>query len=192
MRLFVALRPPARAREEIASIQERLVAADRRDEIRWTGASGIHLTLRFLGEMADPRVEAAAAALDVVAARSRAPRLAVGAAGGFPTRVRPRVVWLGLDEQGERLESLAHAVASALAPFAPPEERPFQAHVTVGRRRESGGRAGALARPLAAELARPRVPATAEPWTDLALVRSVLGRGGSTYTDVRAWQLATP
>jgi len=192
MRLFVALRPPPAARAEIASIQERLAAADRSDAIRWTGSSSIHLTLRFLGEVADAQVEAAASALDAVATRSTAPRLAVAEVGGFPTRLRPRVVWLGLDEDGERLESLAAAVASALAPFAPPDERPFQAHVTVGRRRESGGRAGVLAAPLAAELARPRVTATVEPWTDLALVRSVLGRSGSTYTDVRAWRLTTP
>ena len=51
MRLFVALHPPAGVLAALEALGAGLRAADSRGEVRWVRASGIHLTLQFLGEV---------------------------------------------------------------------------------------------------------------------------------------------
>ena len=189
MRLFVALHLPDLVRDPVAAIQHRLRDADRRDQVRWSDVSGVHLTLQFLGEVSEDRADELVATLAGVAPGHAPPRLALDRVGGFPNLRRPRVVWVGLVEDGSALAPLHAAVGAALAPLGwPPEGRAFQPHLTVGRTRDPRG--DALAPPLHAALTAPVGRSAFVGLSHLALVQSHLSPRGARYEDVAVWDLA--
>lgn len=179
-RLFVALEPPDPVRRRLAALAAglRRSAGRAADEIRWVDPANVHLTLQFLGAVPEERVAAVEAALREAAADARPFALELRGAGGFPNARRPRVLWAALGGDVGPLAALATDVSRRLAPLGfPPEERPFAAHVTLGRardRRGAPGLAGALA-----EAAR----ADGAPWraAELVLFESHLSPKGPRY-----------
>jgi 2'-5' RNA ligase len=138
---FVAVPLPEAVRAQAAAVVERLRGAG---EVRWTATANFHLTLKFLGEVA-PRVlpELTAGLTDV--ARAGAPfTVELGGAGAFPRLDRPQVVWIGLRAGQEALAELAGRVEAVCARAGfPREERPFSAHLTLGRVKSAPGAAPA-------------------------------------------------
>src|SRR5207248_768149 len=131
VRLFVALNLPAPVREALWAATAR--ARDLGLPVKWVRGEGLHLTLKFLGDVADEREPELAAALTRAAAGARGLALALGGFGVFPDFRRPRVVWVGIaPEPG--LEILQHRVEQEFAPLGfPTEARSFRPHVTLGR-----------------------------------------------------------
>lgn len=130
MRLFVGLPVPDSPLYEAAKRDLAEAAHDARP----VPPGSHHLTLRFLGEMAEP--DGVAAALDAACrGRPALPCVVEGVGtfpGGFPADSRARVAWAGLRAPG--VEALAAAVVDATARFGEsPERRPFVAHVTLAR-----------------------------------------------------------
>jgi len=101
-------------------------------DARWTRPEGIHLTLKFLGEISDEQVAEVARALRQI--KSFEPfSVVVRGFGFFPDARRPRVFWAGLDAPAA-LAELAARVESAMAPLGfPPENRTFSPHLTLAR-----------------------------------------------------------
>ncbi len=98
------------------------------------GAVPTHLTLRFLGEVDLPRLEAIGSAFDEALNTLVPYDLRLGGVSAFPSPERPRVVWVGVREGEAETVELARKVDGALAPFGfPPEDRPFIPHVTLFR-----------------------------------------------------------
>src|SRR5439155_22126101 len=93
IRLFVAIRMPAKVQRALAAEQRRLAAAG--VGLRWVRPESIHLTLVFLGNVAAERVPAIEAAMQAAAAEAPPLRLAVRGLGCFPPRGAPRVLWAG-------------------------------------------------------------------------------------------------
>jgi 2'-5' RNA ligase len=92
----------------------------------------IHLTIRFLGEIAGP--EEVLAAVEPVAAATAAFDLELSGFGVFPNPQRARVYWAGVGRGAAEAAALAAAVERALLPLGfSPEDRPFHPHVTLGR-----------------------------------------------------------
>lgn len=194
MRLFIALRLDAKTHAAIERVQAALRGADRGRLVRWVEPRGIHLTFKFLGEVAGDRVGGVAAKLEEAIRDRRAPRLALGAVGGFPDLRRPRVIWLGLSEAGGSLGELHVAIDTAMEALGwEREKRAFQPHLTLGRvREESRGRPRALDPELVRALEGARMPATeARPQDRVALVRSHLSPAGARYEDLQVWTLAS-
>jgi len=194
MRLFVALRLDPQMRGGIEGVQSVLRRADVRRQVRWVEPHGIHLTFKFLGEVAEDRVRAVAGALEEAIQGARAPRLVLEGVGGFPNLRRPRVIWLGLAEEGgEALGTLQRAIDGAVEPLGwEREKRPFQPHLTLGRvREESRGRPQVLDAPLVRALEDVHPPAPDVRVQDrVALVRSHLSPSGARYEDLQVWTLA--
>ena len=130
MRAFIAIELPEELRQRLAQEQSRFraVAAD----ARWTRPEGIHLTLKFLGEISDEQVAQVTKALQQI--KSFEPfSVAAKGFGFFPDARRPRVFWAGL-EAPAALAELAGFVESAMAPLGfPPENRAFSPHLTLAR-----------------------------------------------------------
>jgi len=176
VRLFVALNLPPPVREALWAATTPLRELGL--PVNWVRGDGIHLTLKFLGDVADEREAEVAAALGRAAAGARALSLAVGGFGVFPDFRRPRVVWAGIaPEPG--LEILQHRVEQEVAPLGfPTEARPFRPHVTLGRARKEArprdlaGLESALAQ---LEFAQTAVVST------LDLMQSTLRSGGAVY-----------
>jgi len=131
VRLFVALNLPAPVREALWAATAR--ARDLGLPVKWVRGEGLHLTLKFLGDVADEREPELAAALTRAAAGARGLALALGGFGVFPDFRRPRVVWVGITPE-PGLEILQHRVEQEFAPLGfPTEARAFRPHITLGR-----------------------------------------------------------
>lgn len=143
-RTFVAIALPEAAREALAGHLARCAAAA--PGFRWVEAAGLHLTLRFVGSVPEPALEALLVRLREI--RCEPFELRLGAGGSFGGAGRARVVWLGVERGGEPLTKLAaRCEAACAAAGLEPEGRPYRPHVTLARAR---GAAGAALPPLPA------------------------------------------
>lgn len=180
MRLFIALDLPDDVRAELAAAQGRLRRGGH--AVRWASAEGLHLTLQFLGEVEEGRVEGLLAVLAGLPASSFALRL--GGLGAFPSAERPRVIWVGLDGYLDALGELQRAVTAATLPLGfPAEERPYAPHLTLGRARQDVGAAQTRALAEALRAAAPPAPLSWRAGRPL-LFHSVSTPNGVVYTVV--------
>ncbi len=102
-------------------------------DVRWVGASGMHLTLKFLGEIDQSQVAAVERVLEAAAAQHARFPLILQGTGGFPDGKKPRVLWVGIKEDPE-LMALQLEIDLELETLGfPRESRPFHPHLTLGR-----------------------------------------------------------
>ena len=136
MRLFAAVNLPAELRQALHA-----AAAPLRDAglpVKWVDADAVHLTLKFLGDVAADRLAELSGALDRTCGGMRGFEVAVGGFGAFPSAAHARVIWLGC-ESAPPLELLQHAVEREYAALGfPIEGKPFRPHLTLGRARPRG------------------------------------------------------
>lgn len=175
MRTFLAIDLPDAAREIARRLQQPF---ERVGGLKLTEPEQCHLTLKFLGDIDAAVVESFARSLSEV--RIEPFELAFTTLGAFPSASRPRVIWLGLSEPSA-LARLAAAVDRATSAVA--LDKPFRAHVTLGRARDRGER-------LDPELLTARVPPFAFPVGEFVLYQSVLGHAGPQYTALHRFALA--
>jgi len=186
MRLFVAVNLPAEIRDRLAAVQDRLRRAQA--DVSWVRAENLHITLKFLGETEEKRLDRIRDVLAEVA-RAYAPfSLQVTGAGSFGGRV-PRVVWAGVSEGADLLTRLAWQVESALSRVGfPKEKRSLTAHLTLGRVRSP--------RNVEALLMALREFQTDSFGTAMVrqfdLMRSELRPSGSVYTMLEGFILSQP
>ncbi len=180
IRAFLAIDLPESYRIGLAAVQEYLKKSGA--DVRWTSVTGIHLTLKFFGEIEESQVDTLAAAASDITCVTPAFTLSVQGVGTFPSPKSPRVIWLGLSGQ---TEILAHLVENLEQVFAPlgfaPEKRHFTPHLTLGRVRSSQGRE-ALSRSLQT-VSMPDFPELLV--EQLVLFRSTLRPQGALYTPLR-------
>jgi 2'-5' RNA ligase len=186
LRTFVALELPDAVRSALAETIGRLRAElkERDGQVRWVDPANAHLTLKFLGATAEetvPNVEAAMR--EALSDKADAPlRLSTSHVGFFPGPRVPRVVWLGLEGDVERLGALRDALEETIAPLGwPTEARPFEPHLTLGRLRPQASpaeRAG-VGRVLGQVWAPDPVAFEVD---QVSLMLSELGPGGARYT----------
>ena len=170
MRLFFALWPAAAAVAALAAWAEQ---AQKQTGGRVTRPESIHLTLAFLGEVTEERVENAIRAAQSV--RGERHTLPIEHAKRWSHN---DVIWVGPTEIPRALAALAQSLRTALEKEGfVLEARPFAAHVTLIRKAR---RAAAL----------PPFPRAAWPVTEFTLVSSMLSRHGSSYSIVDRIALA--
>jgi RNA 2',3'-cyclic 3'-phosphodiesterase len=134
MRLFTAVPVPEPARGQILRLLAQL--RDGTWPVRWVHDEGLHLTLKFFGEVVPERLDVIAEALRFAAAGAGPLALRLGELGAFPSRSRPRILWVGI-EAPPSLELLQDRIERGCEAIGfPPEGAPFQPHVTLGRVRE--------------------------------------------------------
>jgi 2'-5' RNA ligase len=132
MRTFIAIEIPADIKQRIAEIQSALKIAG--IDASWPRPEGIHLTLKFLGEVPESRIDELRAALAAATADMSRFRVEVQGTGAFPNARNARVVWVGLSGDVEQLNRLQTAVEESLVRIGMEREnRPFKPHLTVAR-----------------------------------------------------------
>jgi 2'-5' RNA ligase len=187
--MFVALGFPQSVRTDIWNAASPLRDTD--ISVRWTPREQLHITLRFLGEVA----AAAVAEVDgrlAEAARDREPfTLSMGGVGAFPSMKRPRVIWLATRPSAPMRE-LHRSVEVALDKCGfEPEGRPFRPHITLGRVRQPRRGAAPPLDPRGLARAAQAIGFRANvDLTHLYLMSSRLGAGGAKHSVEGAYALA--
>lgn len=136
IRCFVAIELPEPVRAELAGIQAKFKAL-RMDFLRWVEPSGIHLTLKFLGEVPQERIPELVKAVEESVRGVLPFTLQLDQVGVFPNPRQPRVLWVGVGGEVSVLKTLQGNVDVAFSMLDFPEEgREFRAHLTLARVRD--------------------------------------------------------
>ncbi|MDT5121576.1 MAG: 2,3-cyclic 3-phosphodiesterase [Acidobacteriota bacterium] len=179
-RVFCAVELPVEIRERATAHARHLRASVTNSHASWPRAENLHLTLKFLGEIAQSSVEALSLAADRAAQKSEPFKLIIEGAGSFPPRGAPRVLWLGVvDSSGALAQLQSHLEEECASAGFKREERPFRPHLTLARIRSPQG-----ARALAKLHQETGFEAIGFSVTELVMMRSELGAGGSHYTEI--------
>lgn len=138
-RTFIAVAVPDDLGPKLGRLQSLLAAAV--PEGRWTSPPPWHITLAFLGDVADPDLNAVCRAVSQASKRFAPFPLALERPGAFPNPARPRVVWAGVGGTGlDTLKDLQAAIAEAVAGLNyPADAKPYHPHVTLGRLKPGRG-----------------------------------------------------
>lgn len=132
MRCFISIAIPEDIKKGMSAIQDRLKKTGA--DVSWTKPDGMHLTLQFLGEIEEKRITKIETAMNIACAGINPFSLDVSGIGVFPDIRRPRVVWIGLNENGNNLTKMQRGIENQLAEIGfPAEKRRFTPHITLGR-----------------------------------------------------------
>lgn len=102
--------------------------------VKWLKSTNIHLTLRFLGPTPEEEVPRINEAVGGVIRDYADISLKIEGTGVFPRAQRPRVLWMGVQGQIDRLIAMVEDMNRALDPLGyPTDERDYAPHVTIGR-----------------------------------------------------------
>ncbi len=177
VRAFVSVHLPDSLRQEVAASLSGLRASGA--DVKWVEPSNLHLTLKFLGNIEGCQVSALKEALGL-SIRGMVPfQLQLEGLGAFPRTTSPRVIWVGVSVGEKELTELAQAVEGACAGLGfAAEDRPFSAHLTVGRVRSREGLASLIKKLQVAEFRA----STLAPINRVILFQSTLSPKGPTYT----------
>ena len=183
MRLFIAIELSQSIRDELARIQFHLKysAAD----VKWVEKDNIHLTLKFLGEVPEEKVEKIKSILDGTAKEMKSFDISLKDIGAFPKIEYPRVIWVGLDKGVVESKGLAEKIDEELSKIGYEKEpRPFAAHLTIGRVRSAKNKA-ALKEKISSITPIPGSQLV----TSITLFKSTLTSNGPIYTKLHEAKL---
>lgn len=138
MRTFIAIELDEAAHDHLAAVQLKLKSAGA--DVKWVEPQNIHLTLKFLGEVAEDKIDKIKSMLDAIAQRASPFSISLSEIGVFPNLNSPRVIWVGIKEGILQASKLAEEIETQMANLGfPKENRPFSAHLTLGRVRSPKG-----------------------------------------------------
>ncbi|MFL6332353.1 MAG: RNA 2',3'-cyclic phosphodiesterase [Pyrinomonadaceae bacterium] len=178
IRVFCAVELPLEIRAAVAAHASRL----RRDfpdaRASWARPEGLHVTLKFIGEVEAARVRAISSAAGAAVEGLKPFRLSIEESGTFPPRGAARVLWLGVKDESGQLSRLQRRLEQECeAAGFPREPRTFKPHLTVARLRTPQ---------FAHACSEAHRQTQCGPYDfgvkELLVIRSELGPGGSRYT----------
>jgi 2'-5' RNA ligase len=138
VRAFVAVEIPGPGRTFLESVTSELRRAGA--DVRWVRPEGIHITLKFLGQIRADLISALEKNLTALFVDYSPVQLAIRGLGAFPSLARPRVIWAGIHDPSGTLSSMASSAETALEPLGfERERRTFSPHLTLGRVRSGSG-----------------------------------------------------
>lgn len=155
--------------------------------VRWGKSNQLHVTLKFFGDVPVSRLEELNGELKRVCAAHRPFLLVLEQLGCFPNVRSPRVIWMGLAGDLEKLASLQRAIEKDLRGFGDHlEERDSHPHLTLGRVRAETGRTAQVG----AAIERAEVGRLGE-WmvNEIDLLQSELLPDGARYTRLATFEL---
>jgi 2'-5' RNA ligase len=195
VRAFVALPLASQVREPLVHAASQLHEQAWAGPVRWVPPENLHLTIRFLGEVAEASIHGLRARLAARLVKLDCFCCEIVGLSLFPSSSRPRVVAAQMSSE-PRLVELAGAVESVVVEAGfDPESRQFHAHITLGRFGRPDRSGSGLTREMKAamkeampmELRVPRIEVC-----HVVLYRSELGRQGARYRELERIALAGP
>jgi RNA 2',3'-cyclic 3'-phosphodiesterase len=136
MKSFLAIELSDEIRGKLAALQETFQREGLTRGFRWVPAANLHLTLRFFGEIEPADVVVVEQAMRFVAEATAPLRLTCRGLGCFPNAFRPRVLWAGVQDEGDLGDFSGRLIEATRSLGQPPDDREFNPHVTLARIRE--------------------------------------------------------
>ncbi len=134
MRCFIAVELDEVIKDQLESVQALFASLG--GKVGWCNRGQMHLTLKFLGEVAEDVIPTAVDALKIAVGKIAPFEMTVEGVGAFPTAGRPRVLWVGIRGCPPLLE-LQERIEKQFTPLGfPREDRDFTPHLTLGRVKE--------------------------------------------------------
>lgn len=132
IRSFLAIELPGEIVDKLGEVQDVLKLSG--SQVKWVRHEGIHLTLKFFGNVEESAINEISQVVKGVASKINAFNLEVRGIGVFPNVSRPRVVWVGVESADRILDILHREVEVNLEKVGfEPEGRGFNPHLTLGR-----------------------------------------------------------
>ena len=136
LRTFIAVELPRDIQRILKGIQDELRKSGA--DVKWIQPDHIHLTLKFLGEIPEEKIEAVLKVMESSLECFAAFSFRLSHLGAFPKPENPRIIWVGVDSGENELKRLAGVLEKNLGSLGfKKEERGFAAHITLGRVRSS-------------------------------------------------------
>ncbi len=191
IRSFIAIELTQDLLDGLIKVQDELRADEWTDEVRWVRRAGIHLTLKFLGDVPAGRIEAIGDGVAQALVGIHPFTVTAEGLGVFPNWRRPRVIWVGVGGDTEPLRVLQEQVEQAMAELGfEPERRPFHPHLTLGRVNQRAG--SGYQRRLGEALQAHDVGMVGQMRVEeVSLMRSQLNPKGAIYTQLGAYALSS-
>jgi len=130
MRAFIAIEVSDEVRDNLVRAQQRI--GTKAAKIKFVERENFHVTLKFLGEIDDARARDVMEALEGIAKKHKKHRVRVKGIGVFPNPNYVRVIWAGIENDGE-INAIAKEVEREMRKLGFKREHNFVAHVTIGR-----------------------------------------------------------
>ena len=191
VRCFIAIELPDEVRTGLDQLQAQLKSGNQ-PWVKWVDPYSIHLTLKFLGNVASDRIDPITGAIEEATQGVSPLHLEVKDLGVFPNLKRVQVVWVGVSGEVDKLVQLQQRIESNLAGLGfAPERRRFTPHLTLARLRD---RASPDERQRFGQLiADTRFEAVYTfPVDAISLMRSQLTREGAIYSRIGSVKLNKP
>ena len=136
VRSFIAIELPDEVKKGLSQLEARLKVGEQ-SWVKWVDPYSIHLTLKFLGNVAIDRTGEITRVMEVAAQGMPPFDLKVKELGVFPNLRRVQVVWVGISGEVDKLSQLKQHIESNLARLGfTPESRAFTPHLTLARLRD--------------------------------------------------------
>jgi RNA 2',3'-cyclic 3'-phosphodiesterase len=183
VRVFLAVDPGDACRHSIAGVVDSLRTTT--SGVRWIREANLHLTMAFLGEVDESRLPEIFAATATVARRHGPFSATISGSGAFPDWHRVRVVWLGLRDAGSMV-LLGSDLGEMCTRLGFPQ-RPFRAHLTLGR--TTGPLSAEQKVTLRKALALHKTAAYQFAVSRVLVMKSALSPAGSVYSELASFPL---
>ncbi|TRZ96418.1 RNA 2',3'-cyclic phosphodiesterase [bacterium] len=180
MRAFIAIELPCAIRDYLSQIQNKLKTSG--SDVKWVDPKNIHLTIKFLGGIEDKTIDQITGILEAVSCYRPFFYIRISRLGAFPNINAPRIIWAGIDKGNNESEEIAKELEKKIVKIGiPKEDKPFSAHLTIGRSRSAFNR-GNLAKmiiTLQEEIMQEKIEFCVN---KLTLFKSTLTPAGPIYT----------
>lgn len=140
VRVFFAVDLPPETKEALYGFMGKVKKRAKSHAIRWTKPENLHVTLQFLAEVRSEHIDAVIQEVSkLITQAAKSTKLTFGEVTVFPNPYRPRVIVLNIEPQ-EELAALSAIIGKGIqaANYAI-EDRPFRAHLTIGRIKQPQG-----------------------------------------------------
>ncbi|MFN4133485.1 MAG: RNA 2',3'-cyclic phosphodiesterase [Candidatus Hadarchaeales archaeon] len=131
VRAFIAIKISEEVRQKLVQIQEPLAKAGA--QLKLVEPENLHLTLKFLGEVQQEKIEAIVERIREAVVGVQSFDIHVARVGVLPNVNYVRVVWAGVADGSDQVVELQRRIDAQLAPLGFPPERNFHPHVTIAR-----------------------------------------------------------
>jgi 2'-5' RNA ligase len=183
MRTFIAIELPEKVKKKIELAQTPLKKTNA--FVSWVKPGNIHVTLKFLGEVPEDKINDVFLATEKALEGIKKFRMSLRGMGAFPDFRRPRVIWIGAKSGEEELIYLAGRVEEEMGKIGfPKENRKFSAHFTIGRVKSTKNIENLMELVKSSDFSTDEIEVN-----EVVVMRSQLHPAGAIYTPLKKIQL---